>query len=120
MQQLVDRFKESFVPIDETGLHMMWQPEDSSEYDAADREERQQREAHKLAMAAQDASQNPAQLVKLRQHFQKVPIYVASACKIVDCSTQMNHLHTATLGWASSLHKTADHAARPLTQARVL
>ena len=73
MQQLVDRFKESFVPIDENG-DVTWPSFESADFDATNRDDRQRAEAHKLAMAAQDASQNPAQLVKLRQHFQKVPL----------------------------------------------
>ncbi|KAK9841198.1 hypothetical protein WJX74_001758 [Apatococcus lobatus] len=70
VQQLVDRFKESFVPIDENA-DLTWPSFESADFDAMNRDDRQRAEAHKLAMAAQDASQNPAQLVKLRQHFQK-------------------------------------------------
>ena len=73
VQQLVDRFKESFVPVDDNG-DLTWPSFESADFDANNRDDRQRAEAHKLTMAAQDASQNSAQLVKLRQHFQKVSL----------------------------------------------
>ena len=99
MQQLVDRFKEAFVPINEDG-DVLWPSPGVADFDALDRDDRQRVEAQKLAVAAQDASQNPGQLVRLRQHFQKVR-----------CTA---HLQAVMLKWRCYLHHPANGPQGPV------
>lgn len=99
VQQLVDRFKEAFVPINEDG-DLLWPSPGVADFDALDRDDRQRVEAQKLAVAAQDASQNPGQLVRLRQHFQKV--------------SRRAQLQAATFKWRTYLHSSGGGQHSPV------
>lgn len=79
VQQLLDRLKRCFVLAD-GDRDVTWPCFKVADSDATNCDNRQRAEPHNLDMATQDASQNPAKLEKLRQHFQKVLLSCLSIC----------------------------------------